>query len=71
MWIRLKAPRCSKCNKYVWIWQGYWSLSDVGKPPHDYWHNKCARPLHEIITEHGGELTITEINEYLKMITNV
>lgn len=57
--------RCSKCGKRIRFWQNRWSLSEVNKKPHDYWHTKCARPLHELVP-----LPLKKINNYLYSITN-
>ena len=57
--------RCSKCGKRVWFWQNSWSLSHVNEKSHDYWHNKCARPVHEL-----RNITLDVFNNYIKSITN-
>jgi len=60
---------CSFCSKRIWIWQNRWSLANLHEKPHDYWHTKCATPLHEKISNAG--MNLDQSNQYLKSITRM
>ena len=57
--------RCSRCGKKIWIWDNRWSLSNENEKPHDYWHTKCAKPIHELPL-----ISVSDMNDYVKSITN-